>query len=161
MLHKAREFFRQAVQAPRDVPGDEEHALRLATAALLVEMTRADHVIDDREKNEVVQSLRQLFELTESEACHLAELAEEDADGSVSLYQYTRLINDQFEPPQKIRIIEMLWRIAFADERKDKYEEYLVRKVADLIHVRHSDYILARHRVETRLSAVKEGGSRT
>ena len=158
MLRKARDFFSQLIQSSPEPQGESEHTLRLATAALFIEMTRADHAVDEQEKKVVVESLRQLFDLSQSEAHQLARLAEEEADGAVSLYQYTQLINERFELQQKIRVIEMLWRIAFADEYKDKHEEYLVRKVADLIHVKHRDFIRARHRIEKQLQATDRSG---
>ncbi len=101
------------------------------------------------------QALRKTFTLSRDELRQLVKLARHEAAESVSLHQFTTLINQSFSPEEKIRVVEMLWQVAFADGRLDRYEEALVRKVADLIYVPHRDFIRAKHRVEK--SAHKKG----
>lgn len=150
MLRRLQQFFASQIE-PR-VRGDEassQHAVRLATAALLIEVTRADYHIDGAEQAAVAAAVRDLFELSEQETAELIAIAEEEAQQSVSLFQFTELVDKQFSAEQKIQIIEMMWRVAYADRRKDHHEEHLVRKVADLLHVSHSAFVRARHVVES------------
>ena len=97
--------------------------------------------------------MQDLFGLSRQETDELVSMAEEEVDGSVSLFQFTQLVDKEFSQQQKAAVIEMMWRVAFADLNKDHHEEYLVRKVADLLHVPHSTFIRTRHIVEAELEA--------
>ena len=133
-----------------DPVGEEhdQHSLQLATAALLYEMLRADHEEHPDERAALEAGLLQTFSLSAEETRQLVELAEREAAGSVSLYEVTTLINQRFSPEEKVQVVEMLWQVAFADGHLDRYEEALVRKIAELIYVPHRAFIQAKHRVE-------------
>jgi uncharacterized tellurite resistance protein B-like protein len=126
---------------------DMEHRLQVVTAALFVEMCRADAQVAHQEIAVALDAVRTTFHLHGDEARDLLRLAEGEADGAVSLYEFTSHINEHFSPPEKRKLIENLWRVAYADSALDKHEEYLVRKVADLIHVPHSEFMQAKHKV--------------
>jgi uncharacterized tellurite resistance protein B-like protein len=126
-------------------PTEQEHAYRLAAAALLIEMTRADQEVKGVERAAVARAVRRAFSLDASETDELLVLAEREADEATSLYEFTRLINRHLDPEQKEHLVELLWLVALADGEIDKYEDHLVRKVADLIHVPHSSFIRAKH----------------
>ena len=125
---------------------EQEHAYHLATAALLIEMTRADHDVKGIEREAVAHAVQRALELDSSETEELLALAEKEADQATSLFEFTRLINRHFDAKQKEHFVELLWHVALADGELDKYEEHLVRKVADLIHVPHLSYVRAKHR---------------
>ena len=125
---------------------DMEHRLQVVTAALFVEMCRADAQVAHQEIEVALDAVRTTFHLHADEARDLLRLAEGEADGAISLYEFTSHINEHFSPPEKRKLIENLWRVAYADSALDKHEEYLVRKVADLIHVPHSEFIRAKLR---------------
>lgn len=153
MIRRIQQYFTDRIQSR--VHGEQqgnEQALRLATAALLIEVTRADFHVEQSERRAVVSAVQELFELSRQETDELVALAEEEVDGAVSLFQFTQLVDKEFSQQQKAEIIEMMWRVAFADLNKDHHEEYLVRKVADLLHVPHSTFIRTRHKVETELA---------
>jgi uncharacterized tellurite resistance protein B-like protein len=118
-----------------------EEDLPLATAALLVEMSRADHQQDDEERQLMLDVLGRHFGLPVPQAQQLLDDAEREAEHAVSLHEYTTLLNDSLDQAQKSRVLELLWQVAQADGRVDKYEEYLVRKVADLLYVPHGEFI--------------------
>jgi len=145
-----QQFFSTRIQSVMEVDdkATSEHAIQLATAALLIEMTHADFHITEDEKNAVKQALQKAFELSEVETKELISLAEQGVREASSLYQFTDLIDKNFTMEQKKHVVEMLWRVAFSDQHKDMHEEYLVRKIADLIHVSHKDFIQTRHIVE-------------
>jgi uncharacterized tellurite resistance protein B-like protein len=146
VLRAIQDFFRSKIE-PDLQAGPDQHGLQLATAALLFEMLRADDAEHPEERETLEQALRSSFTLSESETRELARLAEREAAESVSLYQFTGLINKHFSPEDKIRVVEMLWQVAYADGRLDRYEEALVRKIAELIHVPHRQFMQAKHRV--------------
>lgn len=147
MLNAIKSFFQLHIQSDIGTDTTREHGLRLATAALLMEMSRADHEISPEEREMVERLVSGEFGLSRKETAELRELAEMEAREAVSLYQFTSLINDHFTPEEKVRVVEMLWRVAFADRSLDKYEEALVRRIAELIYVPHRDFIQAKHRV--------------
>lgn len=154
MLDSIKRFFDANLAAAGGTAGgaEQEHAYQLAAAALLIEMTRADHDVKGIERNAVTRALTRAFDLDDSETAELVALAERQADDATSLYEFTRLINDHFEADQKQHFVELLWSVALADGEIDKYEEHLVRKVADLIYVPHQAYIRAKHLAMERAS---------
>ena len=135
---------------------DRDRACRIAGAALLVEMSRADYEVTSVERGAIERALRHVFELDSAAAAELYREAERHADDATSLYEFTRLINDHFQPAEKENLIELLWFVAFADGALDKYEEHLVRRVADLIYVSHGAFIRTKHRAMSR-SRVRTG----
>ncbi len=147
MLSKVKGFFKQHLAETSDSM-DKSHEIRLAAATLCVEVMRADYQVEESELQSILSSLRRHFDLDESEARDLLALAEAEADTAASLHPFTSLINAEYSLHEKIEVVEMLWRVALADQDKDKYEEHLVRKVAELLYVPHSDFIQARHRAE-------------
>lgn len=152
MIKAIRDFFESRI-----LPGDAgeqgrdaEHETQLATAALLIEMTRADRAVTEGERRAVEQALREVFALGEEETRELVRLAELELQDSASLFQFTHLIDKAFPLQRKIAVVEMLWLVAYSDSCKDHHEEHLVRKIADLLHVPHSAFIKARHKAEAR-----------
>jgi uncharacterized tellurite resistance protein B-like protein len=126
---------------------DREHALRIATAVLLIEVARADYAEDLSEDRATFALIKEFFDLRDGEAALLIDEARRQADHAISLQTFTRTLHEQLTVPEKHQVIEMLWKVALADERLDKYEDYVVRKVADLLYVPHSDLIRIRNRV--------------
>ncbi len=156
MLQAIKTFFQVHIEREIQHPETREHGLRLATAALLMEMTRADFESSAEERALVVDLMQHEFDLSAEETRELADLALQEAREAISLYQFTGLINDHLSPQEKVRVVEMLWQVAFADRMLDKYEESLVRKVAELLYVPHRDFIQAKHRVQEALGLGSE-----
>lgn len=112
-----------------------------ACAALLVEIAFADKDFDDTEKDSLRETLVKTYGLKEEEIEEIIQDADRSVEESTSLYGYTRIVNDEFSYEDKLDLIRNLWKVAYADGNLDKYEEHLLRKISDLIHVSHSDYI--------------------
>ena len=129
-------------------PRDSAPARRLAVATLLVEIARADFEVDSSERTAIRRMLVSAYGLEPGVARILVEEAERAVEEAVSLYEFTSRLNEELSPPEKVEIIEMLWRVAFADGRLDKYEEHLVRKAADLLYVPHRRFIRAKLKIE-------------
>lgn len=149
MLKQLRDIFNKTLINPdRDDAQSRDHALRLATATLLIEVVRADYEVDVKEIEATVRQLRTHFDLTEDETLLLVKEAEEKADHSVSLQDFTRVLHEQLTEAEKHSVIEMLWRIALADDHLDKHEDHVVRKVAGLLYVTHNNLIRIRNEVK-------------
>jgi len=148
MIDQFKNFFDRFL-----VPGEEsgnslEHRLRLATAALLFEMTRVDEQIEPEEQSALARGLRNTFGLTADETSELIALAEQEVQDATCYHAFTSLINKEFSREQKVRIVELLWDIAYSDQVLDMYEEHLVRKLSELLYVSHSEFIAAKLRVK-------------
>ncbi len=147
MIEAIRQFFHQHMD-PEVVPEtDRDHAARLAAAALLVEMSEIDGSDDPAQLAMLEAAVRQKFDLTAEETHELLELARVEQREAVDYHQFTSLIKNHFDYAGRVRLIEALWRVAYADDRLAPLEEHMVRKIADLIYVRHSDFINAKLRV--------------
>lgn len=141
MLDKIKQFFQQELEQPAQ---ENPQTLQLAAAALLIELTRADFQSQPEEIKAVEQALQSKFDLEPDKLTALIALADEEVRNTTSLYQFTRLINDHYQPEQKFRLIVAMWQVALADGELSKYEDHLIRKIADLLYVPHSEFIRAK-----------------
>ena len=156
MLKAIRDFF-EANLSPSDKPAGKRHTLELATATLLAEVMRLEGV-DAAERQVVMDGVRERFGLSEAEARDLVELAEEEARTAHDYYQFTSLVRERYSKEEREAIVELLWRIAYADATLSAHEEHVIRKIADLLYVQHSSYIAAKMRAkEASPSALGEG----
>jgi len=127
---------------PGDISADDDRsALQVATATLLMEVARADNSITADERRDIRRMIERHFDLSPEQTRQIAISAEREAQQATSLYPFTRLINRVCEPREKVRIIGMLWRVTCSDGHVDRYEEHLVRKIADLLYVPHREFI--------------------
>jgi len=151
MLKKLRDIFTTSL-SENDTSDSEsrEHTLQLATATLLVEVVRADYEELASETEAVIGQLQRHFQLTAEETNLLVKEAEQNADHSVSLQDFTRLLHEQLTEAEKHSVIAMLWEVALADNHLDKHEDYVVRKVAGLLYVTHGDLIRIRNTVRSK-----------
>lgn len=147
MLKSIRDFFERHVAPGRD--GEpSRHSIELATAALLVEVVRCDSGITEDERRAVLDAVRDKFGLAPDEAETLIRLAEDEVRQANDLFQFTSLINRDFTQAQKLRVIELMWRAALADSHISAHEHHVLRRIAELLHVPHGDYIAAKMRAQ-------------
>ena len=137
--------------------GDDEHALRLATAVLLVETMRADATVSPVERAHVLDVLRRRFALDASETARLLALGEEAAADAYDYHRFTSLLMRRFDLPRRVQIIELMWQVAYADGELSAHENHLMRKIADLLHVPLPDYAAAKARARQALDAQGRG----
>lgn len=149
MLNQLKSFMEKHLSIPENESSEHQaHRIQLASAALMFELIRTDHDVTEAEIAELRDIMKTQMSLSDSETDELLALAEERATQSVSLYEFTSLICEQYDYPERIRLIENLWLIAYSDRHLDKYEEMVIRKTADLIYVSHSDFIQAKLRAK-------------
>jgi uncharacterized tellurite resistance protein B-like protein len=125
-----------------------EHTLQLATAVMLVEVMRADVDIGSAERRAVIAALRHEFALADDEVDRLVELAEKASRAATDWFEFTSHINAHFEMPAKLRMIEYMWRVAYADGHLTAHERHVLWRIADLLHVPHGAYIHAKMRAQ-------------
>ncbi|MDH5570494.1 MAG: TerB family tellurite resistance protein [Gammaproteobacteria bacterium] len=144
MLKRIRSFIKDSLTVV-NVNAPDPHTIQLAAAILLVEVMHADHHIKLEEKKSISKGLGHIFELTAEESDELLEIAEDRARDVVSLHEFATIINRSFQMKGKLKLMEQIWRVVFSDMNMDKYEEYLVRRIADLLYISHTDYIRTRN----------------
>lgn len=128
-------------------------AIDLATAVLLIEVSKADFEQDDSELAVIRGLLLSHLSLCEEEVDTLLQHAHEEADKLVSLQHITRLMNEQLDQQAKVKVIELMWKVVYADGEKHHYEEHLMRQISDLLYVEHADFIQARLQAEAAATA--------
>ena len=149
MLRNLRDLFESLRPGPPQAePQSEEHALQLATAVMLVEVMRADASFQPSERKVVCEALAAKFRLADDEAERLAELAEATAKEATDLFTFTSQIDESFDMPRKIRMIECMWQVAYADGVLSAHERHVLWRIADLLHVPQGAYVHARLRAE-------------
>ena len=158
MLRSLRKLFEERIapEIARSSPEAREHGLRLAAAALLFEVVRADAAVKDEERTVMRAAVQSTFGLGPEEAAELVRLAEESSRTAASVYEFTEIVDRELAPADKKRLMELLWLVVFADAEKDPQEEYMVRKIAGLLHVPHPDFIGAKIRARAASGSGKD-----
>jgi len=127
---------------------NRETALRLATAVLMLDVARADNVFEESEFDRVLNLIESHFGLAPEEAAQLVNLASDRAEELISVHEFTQLLHEHLDEDEKAHIIALLWQIAFADGRLDKYEDSLVLKISDLLYVSRGRVMRLKHDAE-------------
>ncbi len=141
LLKKLTDLLGQQGTATNEV---EHRALELACAALMFEVARADFAVEAIERETVTTQLTEQFSLSPDEVSSITETAVEQADAATCLFEFTRTLNELASAEQKRSLLAMMWRVAMADNALSQYEEHVIRKVADLLYLPHSDFIAAK-----------------
>jgi len=148
MLKQINLFFEQYIALPLpDQSEEKEEDLHFACAALFIEMMYTDDKVHPQEQDVILNHIKDNFSLSDEQANSLITLATQERKQTTDYYQFTSLINKEFTQQQKIKLIKTLWQIAYADGELDMYEEHMVRKMADLLHVPHIEFLKAKHQV--------------
>lgn len=142
MLNKLLAFFQQQEETT------QSHKPELAAAALLVEIMNADNDLSDAESETIKSILFETLFITEEVASELLATAKQKVHEASDLFQFTAVINESYSTEEKINLIESLWKVAYSDKQLDKYEEHMIRRIADLLYVSHSDFIQTRNKIK-------------
>ena len=150
-IQMIKKFINQvvdAISAPQTgETGSEnrEAAIRSATAVLMLDVARADHVFDESEFERVLDLVETHFGISPEDAAELVNAADDKAENLVSLHEFTQLLHNNLDESEKARIVGLLWQVAYADGRLDKYEDALVLKISDLLHVSRGRVMRLKH----------------
>ncbi|MGV3001751.1 tellurite resistance TerB family protein [Vibrio sp. E150_018] len=141
MIQSLKSFFNQIVDG--NVQENQSVDTNLAIAALLCQVSQADHSVDEKEEAAKIQMLGKLLSLTEADAKALLQEATLRSENSASLYEFTDQLRD-LDHQQRFELIQSMWQVAYADNVLAPIEEAIIRKVAELLYVNHSDFIRAK-----------------
>ncbi|MEE9442199.1 MAG: TerB family tellurite resistance protein [candidate division Zixibacteria bacterium] len=146
-----RRFLQNLMGQGRGESGSEqssEHDLQVATAALLLEIAKIDDEFSGDERVEIIKVLKEHFEISEDEVGKILETSQKEINNQLDLYYFTKQINDQFDIDDKIKIIEMVWRVIYTDQHLNGHEDFLVHRFARLLHLDHDKLIDAKLRIK-------------
>jgi uncharacterized tellurite resistance protein B-like protein len=148
MLDIVKRFFSKTEsETAENVDQATEHDVRVAACALFVEMARIDEKFTEAEMDTILSIVQDRYGLSREHADALVAEADKELDKSVDLWQFARLINENYSPDEKIEIIEILWQMVFVDGKMDRYEHYLMNKLKNLLRLSHDQLIAAKLKV--------------
>jgi uncharacterized tellurite resistance protein B-like protein len=150
MIKGLKSFFQNSM-TPAEEVADDQHRLQVATCALLLEAANADRDFSPEEQQEVVTIVRGRFDLTETEASELIDLAEQQRQESGDLYQFAKLINDTFTAARKLAVVELLWQVVYSDGVLEAHEDALMHRMGNVLGVRHEELIAVKIKVKKSL----------
>ena len=138
-------------------PGNSEKAgdedIRVAVCALFLEMSHVDGEFTEPERENILLLLKAHYRLSDEHVAALMEASKKELEGSIDLWQFTNLINQNYSREEKNSVIEMIWQIVYADDKLDKHEDYLVHKLSKLLRLTHKELIDAKIKVRARHTA--------
>ncbi|SFO69411.1 Uncharacterized conserved protein, tellurite resistance protein B (TerB) family [Cohaesibacter marisflavi] len=156
MFDSLMQVFRDLAGASEDSEVFSDSDLRVATAALLVHLMSIDGVIDDNETEEIRKVLKKHYSLTDSETAELIDFASKCDEESVDLYKFTSVLKRELDEDGRIKIIEMMWQLVFADGQIHEFEDNLVWRVSELLGVSRRDRIRMRQHVQAQIEKEAE-----
>ena len=149
MIDLIKKYFgRSGENGSPDKTGEKLHDIRIATCALLIEMSNIDGEFSEAEKERILRILKRDYQISDECAIEIMEIASEELKGSIDLWKFTNLINNNYSAEEKLKIIETVWSIAYSDGKLDKHEDYLVHKLAKLFRLTHKQLIEAKLKVK-------------
>ena len=126
----------QRRKRPRDI--------RIATCAILLEMSNIDGEFSTLERESIISILKNNFDVSDEHATTILEASREELKGSIDLWEFTNLINQNYSIEEKIQVVKMVWDVVYADGKLEKHEDYLVHKLAHLLRLTHKQLIEAK-----------------
>jgi len=146
LIKYIKQLFEQSTSEARQKP--DSQATLITCLALLIEVAKSDHKVDQEEIQKITELAISEFNVVKTQQDELLELATNLSAQATSLYEYTSLVNEVYSAQEKFTLICAMWRVAFTDGQIDRYEEHLIRRVADLIYIPHVQFIEAKHNAE-------------
>ena len=148
MLTKIKDFFNNNASLSADNNSDKkETKIQVAACALLLEMASIDDEFSETERKGIVAILEKEFGLADKMAKEVMVLAELELKENVDVWQFTSLINQNYSPDEKMQLIELVWKVVYADGHLDKHEDYLVKKLSRMLTLSHKEMIDAKLKV--------------
>jgi len=153
MIERLKRFFNMDTEkGSSEAIKDRKHDIRVASCALLLEIATIDGEFSEEEKKLIINIVKDEYGLDEKDALALIEDANKEIEQSIDLWQFTNQINKNYSLEEKIRIIEMIWMVIYADGSLEKHEDYLVHNLADLLRLYHKHLIDAKLKIKASLT---------
>lgn len=130
---------------------NRKHLLKISSCALLLEVANSDDEFTANEKNRIIELMKIQFNISTHDVKNLIKQSEEQINESVSIYEFTEIVNAHLNNEQKFEIVKNLWRLAFVDGKLDKYEDYYIRKITNNLNLSNQDRISAKLEVKDEL----------
>ena len=143
LLEQSTEDSAGTSDEPKKDSHPSENKLQLATCALFIEMARSDYNFTEEEYKEIISIMRKKFGLEQKHVEELIELAKRELDKTISIYEFTKIINENFSHDEKFELMKNLWRLIYADKKLDKYEDQLVKKIGAILNLDHKNDVIA------------------
>jgi uncharacterized tellurite resistance protein B-like protein len=144
------DFFKKVFGAPQeqDAPAPRDNNdIRIATCALFLELASIDNEFSEDERQEILSMLQREYGVSKRHAVELAEAANRELQGSIDVWQFTNQINENYSDEEKVRVVELLWKLVYADGKLDAHEDYLMHKLAKLLRLQHKQLIAIKLKV--------------
>ena len=142
-----RQFFQSRLSSAEQAHPPE--AVAIAACALLLEIAHADEVFAPEERDRIVRAVREDLGVPAADVAEVVRLAEEERRESVDLYQFTKLVSEKFSREQRLRLVEVIWGVVYADGELSAVENQLARRIAELLGFQHPEVQAVRERVKT------------
>lgn len=148
MLKQLEKYFTLSPKGEEEVRPD---AVKIATAALFLEMAYADYKLEPEEEAEIIAALKSIFDIDEQEIDDLLLVARQERQARNDIYGFTNLLTKHFSRRERLLILDKLWMLIFTDGRVDRYEDALIRKMTGLLGLEHGDMINAKLRIRNQM----------
>jgi len=142
-----KDIFKELLQSkkvtavPELEQPDEQKKIQIATCALFLEVANSDENFSDDEKEKIIEIMKDTFSLSSEEVENLIELSEDHRQRSISIYEFTDIVNQNFSKEEKLEVMKNLWRLVYVDEELHQYEDYYIRKINGNLKMSHEDFI--------------------
>lgn len=146
-IHGIRQFFQSRLSSPEEPHRPD--AVAIAACALLLEIAHADDVFAPEERERIVRAVREDLGVPPADVAEVVRLAEEERRESVDLYQFTKLVGEKFSREQRLRLVEVIWGVVYADGELSAVENQLARRIAELLGFQHPEVQAVREKVKT------------
>lgn len=147
-IQEIRQFFVSRLSSPEDPHRPD--AVAIAACALLLEIAHADDVFAPEERERIVRAVREDLGVPAADVAEVVRLAEEERRESVDLYQFTKLVGEKFSRAERLRLVEVIWGVVYADGALSAVENQLARRIAELLGFQHPEVQAVREKVKTR-----------
>jgi uncharacterized tellurite resistance protein B-like protein len=123
---------------------EPQKQIQVATAAIFIELAGADGDFSEEERQHIISSLKNRFNLEDEYVNELLDLSRKKLDESVSLYEFSGIINDNFSKEDKFELLKNLWRLIYTDKKLDKYEDHVIKIIGGMLKLEHKQVINAK-----------------
>jgi uncharacterized tellurite resistance protein B-like protein len=117
---------------------------QVATAALLIEIAKADGDFSDDESKRIIELMKNDYELDDECVNELLALSEQKVKASISVYEFSSVINESFSQQEKFELMKNLWRIIYEDGKLDSHEDRLIKIIGSTLNLEHKNVIDAK-----------------